>query len=316
MARTRGAKAPAAFGAISETFSIFAASDIAAIWRAGMPPVSGGVTAEQVAEYLNGAFTGAELAVRLAEASAPRHERRAFYTAVGEHAGALLALLRSGDADPAEEGPSVMASWREAMIRPLRDAGPLTRQAFDDKLRSRGREASGPQPSPTGPAGERTRRTRRPPRPRLDPMDAEVQVADMLDRALEGLELLVVLATVGVVETTPPPGGKRGGGDRPDSHLNSLMRGLAAAYFRATGRAPDVDGNVRGDRSGPAARWVDDVVHMAARKVRCAPGHVVPDAAAAERILRLQQLAADTLARRLKEGWAELKQTMVIKRPS
>ncbi len=129
--------------------------------------MSGGVTAEQAAEYLNGAFTAAELAARLAEAEAPRHERHAFYTAVGEHAGALLALLRSGDADPAAEGPSVMASWREAMIRPLRDAGPLTRQAFDDELRSRGR-ASGPQPSPAGPAGERTRRTRRPPRPRLD----------------------------------------------------------------------------------------------------------------------------------------------------
>ncbi len=316
MKRTKRVKAPAAFGASSKAFRIFTASDIAAIWRAGIPPLSAGVTAEQAAWYLNAAFTGAEQAAHQAEAEPPPHEQRAFYTAVREHAIALLALLRSGDADPAAEGPSIMASWREAMIGPLRNAGPRTQQAFDLALRSTRREAFGPQPPSAGPAGERTRRTRRPQRPRIDPFEAEMELSIQLDRALEGLELLVILAGVGDLETTPPPGGKRGGGDRPDSHLNDLMVGLAAAYFRATGRAPDVDGKVRGNRSGPAARWVDDVVHMAARKVRCAPGHVVPDAAAAGRILRLQELAADTLARPLKEGWAELQQSMVIGRPS
>jgi hypothetical protein len=110
----------------------------------------------------------------------------------------------------------------------------------------------------------------------------------------------------------PPPGGKRGGGARPDSHLSALMVGLAGAYFRTTGRAPDVDGEGRGDRSGPAARWVDNVVHMAARKVRCAPSDVVPNEAAAERILRLEKRAPDTLARRLKEGWAEFQRHVVI----
>jgi hypothetical protein len=316
MKRTKRVKAPGAFGASSKAFRIFAASDIAAIWRAGIPPVSADVTAEQAAKYLNDAFTGAEQAAHLAEAEPPPHERRAFYTAVREHAIALLALLRSADADPAAEGPSIMASWREAMIRPLRNVGPIPPQVFDDALRSTGREASGPQPSPSGPAGERTRRTRRPRRPRLEPFEANTELSIQLDRALDVLELLAALATVGVMEAMLPLGGKRGGGDRPDRHLSSLMVSLAAAYFRATGRAPDVDGKVRGNRSGPAARWVDDVVQMAAQKVRCAPGHVVPDATAAKRILRLQELAADTLARRLKEGWAELQQCMVIERPS
>ncbi len=52
MKRTKRVKAPAALGASSKAFRIFAASDIAAIWRAGIPPMSADVTAEQAAKYL------------------------------------------------------------------------------------------------------------------------------------------------------------------------------------------------------------------------------------------------------------------------